>query len=707
MKLKLKLAHKIMLLVMVVVAVSVAGVTIVSTLQGRTQLVAIAKTDLAHLTSMALQTCILSAEQSQRQVKAGLSAARYAFDGLSKNQVTVENGQMILDGRGAKYVVNDDIKFVDRIMKETGSYCTVFLKEGTKARRISTNIVDKAGNRAIGTYLSDPVYNTVVRDGQPFTGRALVVDQWLVTAYEPIRDIKGDVVGVLFCGVPERSETLRTALLSQKVGLTGYLYTLNSEGVLQIHPAKEGANLSTYDFIQEMKTKAPKLGKGEIGWIQYGWINKELGETQSRDKIVAYTYFPEWDWIIGCGSYLEEFTAPVTKMRNAIVLLGCVCMLISLFIAWYLAMSMTRPIKRLIGVAEAVSEGDVNVQVDTSSQDEVGVLALAFQRLVDYMKDLAGAAESIAANNLTIEVKPRGEKDVLGNSFKIMVHNLTGMVRQLGQNATELVSAANQIASSSEEMSRGAQEQAQQMGQVSSAVEEISATILESSKNAGDASEGARGAAATASTGGEIVSETIRGMQRITDVVRKSADSIAKLATSADQIGEIISVIDDIADQTNLLALNAAIEAARAGEQGRGFAVVADEVRKLAERTGKATREITDMIKGIQVETQDAVKSMETGIGEVEKGREMADRAGSSLNEVVTGAQRVMDMITQIATAAEQQSAAAEEISKNIESVTAITRETAKGVQESAAAAEELNRQAESLQKMVSEFKVK
>jgi methyl-accepting chemotaxis protein len=345
--------------------------------------------------------------------------------------------------------------------------------------------------------------------------------------------------------------------------------------------------------------------------------------------------------------------------------------------------------------------------VDTSSQDEVGVLALAFQRLVDYMKDLAGAAESIAANNLTIEVKPRGEKDVLGNSFKIMVHNLTGMVRQLGQNATELVSAANQIASSSEEMSRGAQEQAQQMGQVSSAVEEISATILESSKNAGDASEGARGAAATASTGGEIVSETIRGMQRITDVVRKSADSIAKLATSADQIGEIISVIDDIADQTNLLALNAAIEAARAGEQGRGFAVVADEVRKLAERTGKATREITDMIKGIQVETQDAVKSMETGIGEVAKGREMADRAGSSLNEVVTGAQRVMDMITQIATAAEQQSAAAEEISKNIESVTAITRETAKGVQESAAAAEELNRQAESLQKMVSEFKVK
>jgi methyl-accepting chemotaxis protein len=195
-------------------------------------------------------------------------------------------------------------------------------------------------------------------------------------------------------------------------------------------------------------------------------------------------------------------------------------------------------------------------------------------------------------------------------------------------------------------------------------------------------------------------------MQTISQVVRQSAESIAKLATSADQIGEIIGVIDDIADQTNLLALNAAIEAARAGEQGRGFAVVADEVRKLAERTGKATGEITEMIKGIQKQTEEAVGSMEAGIQQGDKGREHADRAGNSLTEIVTMAQRVTEMISQIATATEEQSSAAEQISKNLEHISSVTRETANGAEQSAAAAEELNRQADGLQQVVAKFRL-
>ena len=234
----------------------------------------------------------------------------------------------------------------------------------------------------------------------------------------------------------------------------------------------------------------------------------------------------------------------------------------------------------------------------------------------------------------------------------------------------------------------------------------MSATILETSKNGGTASEAAANASKTAAGGGTVVTETIQGMQKIAEVVRQSADSISKLAKSADQIGEITKVIDDIADQTNLLALNAAIEAARAGEQGRGFAVVADEVRKLAERSGKATGEITDMVKGIQAETIDAVKSMESGIQQVDIGRQLADKAGNSLSEIVTVSQRVMDMIGQVAAAAEEQSAAAEEISKNVDHISTITRENSQGAEQSAAAAEELNRQAEGLQAMVARFKL-
>ncbi|MCK4632749.1 MAG: methyl-accepting chemotaxis protein, partial [candidate division Zixibacteria bacterium] len=208
--------------------------------------------------------------------------------------------------------------------------------------------------------------------------------------------------------------------------------------------------------------------------------------------------------------------------------------------------------------------GITDQEIDINSKDrEIQSLQESTEKLINYMKELTGAAESIAANNLTITVEPKSEKDVLGNSFKMMIGNLTGMVRQLGENATQLVSAANEVASSSEQMSRGAKDQTDQVTQVSTAVEEMTATIVESSRNAAEATESARGASDTAGKGGEIVNETIQGMQRIASVVRESAESIGKLAKSADQIGEIIGVIDDIADQTNLLALNAAIEAAR------------------------------------------------------------------------------------------------------------------------------------------------
>jgi methyl-accepting chemotaxis protein len=181
---------------------------------------------------------------------------------------------------------------------------------------------------------------------------------------------------------------------------------------------------------------------------------------------------------------------------------------------------------------------------------------------------------------------------------------------------------------------------------------------------------------------------------------------VKELGKSSDQIGEIIGVIDDIADQTNLLALNAAIEAARAGEQGRGFAVVADEVRKLAERTTKATKEIAGMIKKIQADTTGAVQSMEEGTQEVERGIELADRAGMSLKEIVGVSQKVTDMVTQIAAASEQQSSASEQISKNVEGISKVTGETAQGTQQIARAAEDLNRLTENLQKLISDFKL-
>jgi len=350
-----------------------------------------------------------------------------------------------------------------------------------------------------------------------------------------------------------------------------------------------------------------------------------------------------------------------------LILVSVVGFLAGLGLGTIISRSIKSAISKMVEGINKLAQKDLTFKVDIDAKDEIGLMAAELNQAVSQLHE-----------TLTI----------------------------VSTNTEQLASAATEVSSSSEELSAGSKEQTNQTAQVSTAIEEMTATIVETSKNTTEAAERSKGAAAKSQEGSRLADDTSRGMEEIVQASSQTLQNIKNLAEKATAIGEIIKVIDDIADQTNLLALNAAIEAARAGEQGRGFAVVADEVRKLAERTTKATKEVADTIKGIQTDVSIANNQMEESGATVNKGKQLVVQTTASLNEIFTAIEGVQEMMRQIATASEQQSAAAEQISKSVENVDRISKESSTGAEQAATAAEQLNRQTEELRKLVGEFKL-
>ena len=352
---------------------------------------------------------------------------------------------------------------------------------------------------------------------------------------------------------------------------------------------------------------------------------------------------------------------------------------------------------------------NLTMLLTTSAAVVIGVFAAVF-----LSGSISGAtqavlvqAEAIAAGDLTkddLTVRSQDELGDLTTAINKMRGNLSELIQSIAGTAEHVASASEELSSSATQQSQSAETQNNQTTQVATAMQEMSSTVLQVSENSNKAAEASRQAAETAREGGSIVEETLTKMRIIADSVGATAKKMEELGKSSDQIGRIAGVIDDIADQTNLLALNAAIEAARAGEQGRGFAVVADEVRKLAERTTTATKEIAEMIKNIQDETKTAVSAMEEGTKQVEDGVQSTSRAGDSLKQIIHKSEEVGEMITHIATAATEQSSASEEINNNMEMIAKLVKESADGAQQSAKACQDLSGLALDLQNMVGKF---
>lgn len=334
--------------------------------------------------------------------------------------------------------------------------------------------------------------------------------------------------------------------------------------------------------------------------------------------------------------------------------------------------------------------------------------ALLFKTVNDALDRILGYLANLTSGDLTQTIAPKRNNEISSiiRSIGTLQTTIREIVSQISHTSEEVAMASRQLQSNADQIAAGTDNVATQTNTVAVASEEMAATSAEIANNCMTAAENSSRASDAAQTGAEVVRQATECMERITTSVKEAAKTVEGLGTRSDQIGQIIGTIQDIADQTNLLALNAAIEAARAGEQGRGFAVVADEVRALAERTTRATREISEMIKSIQHETLGAVAAMDEGVAEVEKGTEYSDKSGHSLEQILQQINDVTMQLNQIATAAEQQTATTGEISSNIQQVTVVVQQTAHGAAETAQAAGTLSSQSDELQRLVRQFKL-
>ncbi|UUN88631.1 methyl-accepting chemotaxis protein [Pseudomonas extremorientalis] len=551
-------------------------------------------------------------------------------------------------------VLNNNFNEVDDFKQMSGGVATVFVRSGEDFIRISTSLTKQDGNRAIGTVLDrqGPAYQRVL-GGQTYIGRAVLFDRSYMTQYSPVRDSSGQVIAVLFIGFDytDAQNAQFENLKRFRIGQTGSLALLDEQKRWLVPPAGVQALDQAVPVMLDL-AKTPGTGRF--------WADK------NEDFYSVSVPFEGGPWAVVASMPKAEIRSVTWDVGIRLVVGSVLAMLLAVGATVWLLRSKLAPLGDLVRQAEALGAGDLSARLNVSSHDEIGQLA---------------------------------------RSFNQMGEALSTMVSHIRKAAEEVNSRAQALSGLSGGAYEGMEQQSGEITSMAGAVEEFSATSLNIADNMGSTERLAQENAQQTRIGRNSMQEASSSLEHIAAALNSTATVINTLGQRSQEIGGIVGVITSIADQTNLLALNAAIEAARAGEQGRGFAVVADEVRNLASRTREATDEISGMIQSIQQETGNAISTMEHGNVLMQEGLSRNADVASALARIDEQSRSAGQQFAAITTATQEQSSTATLLSSNLQSIALANSEQREVVSNLAITAKELETLAAGLRHEVDRFR--
>ncbi|KMY01646.1 chemotaxis protein [Pseudomonas syringae KCTC 12500] len=550
--------------------------------------------------------------------------------------------------------LNNDFTEVDEFRSMTAGVATIFVRSGDDFIRISTSLSKQDGTRAIGTVLDrkGAAYERLIA-GQSYVGKAVLFDRYYMTQYSPVRDSSGKIIAALFVGFDytDAQKTQFDNLKNFRIGSTGSLALLDDKGTWLVPPAGVKSLDGAAKSVAELASKPGKAQFWDDGDDNYYSVGQP---------------FAGGPWTVIASMPRKEISEVTWHVGTQLAIGSLLAMIIAVISAIWLLRSKLRPLSELVRQADALGAGDLSVRLNVTSNDEIGQLS---------------------------------------GSFNKMSEALSSMVAHIRTAAQEVSTRANALSGLSGGAFEGMEQQSGEITSMAGAVEEFSATSMNIADNMGNTERLAQDNAQQTRIGRTSMEEASSSLQQIATSLSSTAKVIDTLGQRSQEIGSIVGVITSIADQTNLLALNAAIEAARAGEQGRGFAVVADEVRSLASRTREATDEISGMIASIQQETGNAISTMQQGNTLMQEGLSLNAKVASALAQIDEQSRSAGHQFAAITTATQEQSSTATMLSSNLQSIAMANSEQRQVMSNLAITAQELNGLATELRHEVDRFR--